>query len=222
MIFLFSCMTVILAHPPPPFSLRHAMHPKPSRFSMAMHGHFLPIPQPPSSILQHLETTMAAIEALNDKSGSSKSFISKHIESAHGDLPAAHSTLLMHHLNRRKQNGDPVMVRNHCMKPDPNAPPRKGRGRPPEPEFPLPPGTVLAPPRPRCHPLKPRDPFALVSPPKKASSGSGKPRGRPPEKPKVGTSSAPAPATGASRPRGWPPKAKPAVVPVGWRFKQRC
>eukprot|EP00261_Vitis_vinifera_P035925 XP_019077168.1 PREDICTED: HMG-Y-related protein B-like [Vitis vinifera] len=180
MIFLFSCMVVILAHPPPPFSLRHAMHLKPSRFSMAMHGHLLPVPQPPSSILQHLEMTMAAIEALNDKSGSSKSSISKHIESAHGGLPADHSTLLVHHINRMQQNDNPVMVRNHCMKPDPNAPPRKGRGRPPEPEVPFPPGTVLTPPRPRCHPLKPRNPFALVSPPKKASSGSGKPRGRPP------------------------------------------
>ena len=166
-------MTVILAHPPPPFSLRRAMHPKPSRFGMAMHGHLLPIPQLPSSILQHLETNMAAIEALNDKSGSSKSSISKHIESAHGDLSVAHSTLLAHHLNRMKQNGDLVMIRNHCMKSDPSAPPWKGRSRPPEPEVPLPPGTVLAPPRPRCHPL--------VSPPKKASSGSGKPRGRPPE-----------------------------------------
>ena len=165
---------------------------------------------------------MAAIKALNDKSGSSRSSISKHIESAHGDLPAAHSTLLAHHLNRMKQNDDLVMVRNHCMKPDPNAPPRKGRGRPPEPEVPLPPGTVLAPPRPRCHPLRPRDPFALVSPSKKASSGSEKPRGRPPEKPKVRTSSALAPATGAARPRGWPPKAKLAVVPVGCRFEQRC
>lgn len=158
---------------------------------------------------------MAAIEALNDKSGSNKSSISKYIESTYGDLPAAHSTLLAHHLNKMKQSGDLVMVKNNYMKPDPNAPPRRGRGRPPKPKVPLPPGTVLAPPRPRGRPPKPRDPFAPVSPPKKASSGSGKPRGRPPKKPKVGTSSAPAPATGAPRPRGRPPKVKPAVVPVG-------
>lgn len=158
---------------------------------------------------------MAAIEALNDKGGSNKSSISKYIESTYGDLPAAHSTLLAHHLNKMKQSGDLVMVKNNYMKPDPNAPPRRGRGRPPKPKVPLPPGTVLAPPRPRGRPPKPRDPFAPVSPPKKASSGSGKPRGRPPKKPKVGTSSAPAPATGAPRPRGRPPKVKPAVVPVG-------
>lgn len=172
-------------------------------------------PQPPSSIPQYSEMIMAAIEALNDKSGSNKSSISKYIESTYGDLPAAHSTLLAHHLNKMKQSGDLVMVKNNYMKPDPNAPPRRGRGRPPKPKVPLPPGTVLAPPRPRGRPPKPRDPFAPVSPPKKASSGSGKPRGRPPKKPKVGTSSAPAPATGAPRPRGRPPKVKPAVVPVG-------
>ncbi|RVW11897.1 hypothetical protein CK203_112056 [Vitis vinifera] len=170
-------MTVILAPPPPPFSLRHAMHPKPSRFSMAMHGHFLPIPQPPSSILQHLETTMAAIEALNDKSGLQQVLY-----------------LQAHRVGAWRSAGGSLHPAD--------APPQQEEAE----------RTVLAPPRPRCHPLKPRDPFALVSPPKKASSGSGKPRGRPPEKPKVGTSSAPAPATGASRPRGWPPKAKPAAL----------
>lgn len=158
---------------------------------------------------------IAAIEALNDKSGSNKSSISKYIENKYGDLPAAHSTLLAHHLNKMKQSGDLVMVKNNYMKPDPNAPPRRGRGRPPKPKVPLPPGAVLAPPRPRGRPPKPRDPFAPPTTPKKSSSGSGKPRGRPPKKAKVGTSSSTAPATGAPRPRGRPPKVKPAVVPVG-------
>ena len=158
---------------------------------------------------------LAAIEALNDKNGSNKSSISKYIESTYGDLPAAHSTLLAHHLNKMKQGGDLVMAKNNYMKPDPNAPPRRGRGRPPKPKVPLPPGTVLSPPRPRGRPPKPRDPFAPPPPPKKASTGSGKPRGRPPKKAKVGAPSSPAPATGTPRPRGRPPKVKPAVVPVG-------
>ncbi|KAH7516313.1 hypothetical protein FEM48_Zijuj10G0121900 [Ziziphus jujuba var. spinosa] len=159
---------------------------------------------------------MTAIESLNDKNGSNKSAISKHIESTYGDLPAAHTTLLTHHLNRMKQNGELVLVKNNYMKPDPNAPPKRGRGRPPKPKVPLPPGTVLSPPRPRGRPPKPIDPFAPTSIAKKktsSSSGSGRPRGRPPKK--VKTSSPAAAPDGVPRGRGRPPKVKPAVAPVG-------
>jgi hypothetical protein len=162
---------------------------------------------------------MAAVEALNDKNGSNKSAISKQIESTYADLPAAHTTLLAHHLNKLKQSGQLVLVKNNYMKPDPNAPPKRGRGRPPKPKTPTPPGTVMSPPRPRGRPPKPRDPFApLPSPTKnKPSAGSGRPRGRPPKKAKTAASSAPAaaPSGGAPRGRGRPPKVKPAVAPVG-------
>ncbi|XP_041015483.1 HMG-Y-related protein B-like [Juglans microcarpa x Juglans regia] len=185
--------------------------------------HNPPLAQPPTpaaSLPQYPEMIMAAIEALNDKNGSDKSAISSYIESTYTDLPEAHSTLLSHHLDQLKQSGKLVLVQNNYMKPDPNAPPRRGRGRPPKPKATVPSGTVVGvgPPRPRGRPPKPRDPFAPPPPPKakNASSGSGRPRGRPPKKAK--TASAPAPASaagGAPRGRGRPPKVKPAVAPVG-------
>ncbi|OAY25272.1 HMG-Y-related protein B [Manihot esculenta] len=174
-------------------------------------------PQSSSILPQYPEMIMAAIEALDDKDGSNKSAISKQIESTYPDLPAAHTTLLAHHLNKMKQSGQLVMVKNNYMKPDPNAPPKRGRGRPPKPKVPVPPGTVIAPPRPRGRPPKPKDPFAPVAPPKKSTSGSGRPRGRPPKKAKteVAPTSAPAAqAKGVKRGRGRPPKVKSAVAPV--------
>ncbi|KAK6921633.1 Linker histone H1/H5, domain H15 [Dillenia turbinata] len=180
-------------------------------------------PAPPSSTLpRYPEMILAAIEALNDKNGLNKSSISKYMESSYGgDLPAAHSTLLSHHLNKMKQSGELIMVKNNYMKPDPNAPPRRGRGRPPKPKEPLPPGTVLPSPRPRGRPPKPRDPFAPPPPPKPekpaapAGVGGGRPRGRPPKKAKVGMPPPPSPAaapSGTPRGRGRPPKVKPAVT----------
>ncbi|GAV58476.1 Linker_histone domain-containing protein [Cephalotus follicularis] len=180
----------------------------------------------PSPLPLYPEMITNAIEALNEKEGSNKSAISKQIETTHPDLPAAHSTLLSHHLNRMKQSGQLVMVKNNYMKPDPNAPPRRGRGRPPKPKDPAPAGAVFSPPRPRGRPPKPRDPFAPPPPPKPKtpSVGSGRPRGRPPKKAKMGPGSAPVstqtpgpsdPVTGAPRGRGRPPKVKPAVAPVG-------
>ncbi|KAM1282498.1 hypothetical protein ACFX2I_022931 [Malus domestica] len=62
-----------------------------------------------------------AIEALNDSNGSSKSAIAKHIESTYGDLPKSHTALLAHHLNRMKDTGELVLVKNNYIKPDPNA-----------------------------------------------------------------------------------------------------
>ncbi|XP_076904346.1 uncharacterized protein LOC143559751 [Bidens hawaiensis] len=76
----------------------------------------------------------AAIEAADSKKGANKSSISKQIESTYGSLPAAHSTLLSHHLNKLKATGELIVVKNNYVKPDPNAPPRRGRGRPPKPK----------------------------------------------------------------------------------------
>ncbi|KAK6242336.1 Linker histone H1/H5 [Theobroma cacao] len=162
-----------------------------------------PPPSQQSSLPDYPQMVLEAIEALNEKAGSNKSAISKHIESTHPDLPAAHSTLLSHHLNKMKQSGQIVMSKNNYLKPDPNAPPKRGRGRPPKPKVPLPPGTVVSPPRPRGRPPKPKDPFAPSKP--KTSGGTGRPRGRPPKKAKTGVSAAP-PPPGVKRGRGRPPK----------------
>ncbi|KAK3222003.1 hypothetical protein Dsin_009028 [Dipteronia sinensis] len=175
-----------------------------------------------SSLPQYPEMIMAAIYALNENGGSSKAAISKQMESAYPDLPAAHATLLAHHLGKMKQSGQLAMDKNSYLKPDPNAPPKRGRGRPPKPKAQEPTGGVVSPPRPRGRPPKPRDPFAPPAPSKKKiSGGSGRPRGRPPKKaktaPPAAATSAPAAAaaaTGPPRGRGRPPKVKPAVAPV--------
>ncbi|KAI3466962.1 hypothetical protein Pfo_023625 [Paulownia fortunei] len=109
----------------------------------------------PSTLPQYPEMILAAIEALNEKNGSNKSSISKHIEATYGNLPPAHSTLLTHHLNKMKSTGQLQFLKNNYFKPDPNAPPRRGRGRPPKPKTPLPPGAVPLPPRPRGRPPNP-------------------------------------------------------------------
>ncbi|XP_012077821.1 HMG-Y-related protein B isoform X2 [Jatropha curcas] len=167
---------------------------------------------------------LAAIEALNEQNGSNKTSISKYIESKYGELPASHTTLLTHHLNRMKDTGELVFWKNNYMKPDPSAPPRRGRGRPPKPKDPSPPGAILAPARPRGRP--PKDPNAPPKPMKQkvTSTGSGKPRGRPrkmarPTGGMSGTSTTTATtvpmATGTGRPRGRPPKVKnPSVTEV--------
>ncbi|XP_028798208.1 HMG-Y-related protein A-like [Neltuma alba] len=160
----------------------------------------------PPSLPPYPEMIMKALEALNEPNGSNKSSIAKHIETTYSDLPATHSTLLSHHLNRMKDAGELVFAKNNYMKPDPNAPPKRGRGRPPKAKAPLPPGTVLSPPRPRGRP--PKDPNASSKP--KTSTGSGRPRGRPK---KVARTS---PETGpvVSRGRGRPPKEKPTLTEV--------
>ncbi|XP_062110143.1 HMG-Y-related protein B-like [Humulus lupulus] len=172
-----------------------------------------PPPLSPSPLPQYSDMIMAAIEALNEANGSNKSAISKQIESTYGNLPAAHTTLIAHHLNRMRQSGELVLVKNNYMKPDPNAPPKRGRGRPPKPKTPLPPGSVVSPPRPRGRPPKPRDPFAPPPTPKPKTPSSGRPRGRPPKKAK--TTPLPVASGGESRGRGRPPKVKPAVAAVG-------
>ncbi|KAI4299594.1 hypothetical protein L6164_033038 [Bauhinia variegata] len=164
----------------------------------------------PPSLPPYPEMIMKALEALNDKNGSNKSAISKYIESSYGELPAGHSALLSHHLNRMKESGELMFWKNNYMKRDPNAPPRRGRGRPPKPKVPLPPDTVLSPPRPRGRP--PKDPNAPPKPPKaKVSAGSGRPRGRPK---KISRSTAAGNSAPSGRPRGRPPKAKPSLPEV--------
>ncbi|KAL2317255.1 hypothetical protein Fmac_031131 [Flemingia macrophylla] len=164
----------------------------------------------PQSLPLYSEMILKALEALNEPTGSSKSAISKHIESTYGELPD--STLLGNQLNKMKESGELVFVKNNYMKADPSAPPKRGRGRPPKPKVPLPLGTVLSPPRPRGRP--PKDPNAPPKTPKsKATPGSGRPRGRPkkiPRSPSVAAST----AVSSGRPRGRPPKVKPQLTEV--------
>lgn len=184
----------------------------------------VPIPLPP-----YPEMILGAIEALNEENGSNKSSISKHIakhiEATYGPIPPAHSALLTHHLNKMRSSGQLQFIKNNYLIPDPNSPPRRGRGRPPKPKTPLPPEAVLLPPRPRGRPPKSHDPTAPPPPPKPktastASTLSGRKRGRPPKAAATGGVEAgppPPAAEGApSRGRGRPPKVKPAVTaPVG-------
>ncbi|KAJ6370884.1 hypothetical protein OIU77_001403 [Salix suchowensis] len=109
----------------------------------------------PPSLPPYPEMILSAIEALNEGNGSNKTSISKYIESNYGDLPAGHIALLSHHLNRMKDTGEIVFWKNNYSKPDPNAPPRRGRGRPPKPKDPLSPASSeMAPARPRGRPPK--------------------------------------------------------------------
>ncbi|KAI4296163.1 hypothetical protein L6164_036144 [Bauhinia variegata] len=114
-----------------------------------------------------------------------------------------------------KENGELDLWKNSYMKHDPNAPPKRGRGRPPKPKEPLPPGTVLGPSRPRGRP--PKDPNAPPKPPK---STSGRPRGRPRKmaRPSGGfdgaTGSTAVTASSSGRPRGRPPKVKASLPEV--------
>lgn len=149
---------------------------------------------------------IAAIEALNEKGGSNKSSISKQMESAYPNLPPAHTALLTHSLSKMKQSGELVFVKNNYMKSsDPNAPPKRGRGRPPKPKDPFAPPHLVGPPRPRGRPPKPKD----ASHHNPSTPATGRPRGRP-KKPKTeAVATAP-----AGRGRGRPPKVKPAVAPV--------
>ncbi|KAL3631405.1 hypothetical protein CASFOL_024389 [Castilleja foliolosa] len=159
------------------------------------------------------EMIMEAIEALNETNGSNKSSISKQMETTYGNLLPAHSTLLTHHLNRMRATGQLLFIKNNYLKPGPNAPPLRGRGRPPKPKAPLPQGIILPPPRPRGRPPKSQDP---TSPPKpKAVSStttlSGRKRGRPP-KASTGDAAPPSVTGGPPRGRGRPPKVKPVVA----------
>ncbi|KAJ8541965.1 hypothetical protein K7X08_016831 [Anisodus acutangulus] len=139
------------------------------------------------------EMIYEALEALNQEGGSNKLAITKYIESKYGDLSEDVSNLLTLHLDNMKQNGDLMFLKNNYIKPGPDVPPKRGRGRPPKPKVPLPPGAESvesAPPKPRGRPRK--DPNAPPTTSKKAKpapavgpdstdvgSPTGRPRGRP-------------------------------------------
>lgn len=158
-----------------------------------------------------LQMIMEALESLNKPNGSNKSAISSYIESNHGELPETHATLLILHLNQMKESGELVFLNNNYMKPDPNAPPKRGRGRPPKPKAALPLDTVVAPPRPRGRP--PKDPNAEPKP-KVVSIASGRPRGRPKKVARSAAAASPGAAVSSGRPRGRPPKVKPQLTEV--------
>ncbi|RWR83254.1 high mobility group protein [Cinnamomum micranthum f. kanehirae] len=170
----------------------------------------------PQSLPPYPEMIFAAIDGMKEKDGLNKTSISKYIESTYGDMPAAHSQILAHHLDKMKRSGEIVMIKNNYMRPDPNAPPKRGRGRPPKPKPELPPGAAPASPRPRGRPPKPKDPAepaaaAMGSPPKpKVGVTSPRKRGRP-----AGPSSEKKAKVPSGRPRGRPPKARAEVSAVG-------
>ncbi|XP_062107601.1 HMG-Y-related protein A-like [Humulus lupulus] len=168
----------------------------------------------PPSLTPYPEMIIRAIESLNDPNGSNKSSISKYIESTYGDVPAGHSALLSHHLTRMRDTGELVFWKNNYSKADPNAPPRRGRGRPPKRKYPLSPDTILGPVRPRGRP--PKDQNAPPKSPKvKVSSASDKPRGRPRKmvKPTGGLGGSGA-ATVTATSTGRPPKVKTQLTEV--------
>lgn len=134
---------------------------------------------------------MEAIDALNQAEGANKSSISKYMETKYGEMGAGHADLLTTQLNQMKDNGDIVLMKNNYLRPGPEAPLKRGRGRPPKAKEAVPEGTatVSAAPRPRGRPKK--DPKSAPAP-KKAKVASG-----PPSVSKTG------------RPRGRPRKAKP-------------
>ncbi|XP_020594959.1 HMG-Y-related protein B-like [Phalaenopsis equestris] len=160
---------------------------------------------------------LAAISALGEKEGSNKSDISKFIETTYSDvLPEGHEAALSDALSKMKESGELLFVKNNYLKPDPSSTPRRGRGRPPKPKQPLPPGVSPPTPRPRGRPPKPKDPLAAAI--AKAASGLPRPRGRPPKKHRPAVATSPKKTlkssilkpsvAGLKRGRGRPPKVR--------------
>ncbi|XP_047954760.1 HMG-Y-related protein A-like [Salvia hispanica] len=136
------------------------------------------------SLPPYPQMIMEAIDALKQVEGANKSSISKYMESKYGEMPPGHAELLSNHLTRMKDIGELLFIKNNYLKPGPDAPLKRGRGRPPKPKESLPPGATPASPRPRGRPRK--DPNAPPAPkkPKPPSaapsiSKTGRPRGRP-------------------------------------------
>ncbi|KAL6560832.1 hypothetical protein OROHE_006009 [Orobanche hederae] len=127
---------------------------------------------------------MEALDELKPTEGANKSSISKYMESKYGEMPPGHSDLLSHHLNTLKDTGKLLLIKNNYLKSGPDAPHKRGRGRPPKPKESPPPGTTPAPPRPRGRPRKDPNAPPAQKKPKPVSgppsiSSPGTPRGRP-------------------------------------------
>lgn len=119
---------------------------------------------------------MEALDALKQAEGANKSSISRYIESKYGEMPPGHAELLSHHLTRMKDSGELLFIKNNYLKSGPDAPLKRGRGRPPKPKE-----TIPSPPKPRGRPRKdPNEPPApkKLKPPSSISKPR-KPRGRP-------------------------------------------
>lgn len=164
-----------------------------------------------------LQLILTAIAALGEKEGSNKSDISKYIETTFsGVLPQGHEAALSEALAKMKESGELLLVKNNYFKGDPDSAPRRGRGRPPKPKQPLPPGASPPTPRPRGRPPKPKDPLAAAI--AKVASGLPRPRGRPPKKHRPAVAAIPKTAAksaglkpavpGMKRGRGRPPKVR--------------
>ncbi|CAN4097333.1 unnamed protein product [Withania somnifera] len=129
------------------------------------------------------EMIYEALDALNEEGGSNKSSITKYIESKYGDLSQDLSKLVPLHLENMKQNGDLIFLKNNYIKSGPGVPAKRGRGRPPKPKAPLPPGAESvesAPPKPRGRPRKdPNAPPTSKKPKPDLGATTGRPRGRP-------------------------------------------
>ncbi|KAG0456146.1 hypothetical protein HPP92_023934 [Vanilla planifolia] len=79
------------------------------------------------------EMILAAISELGAKAGSSKAKISRQISAKYEfSLKQNHYEELSAALDRMQANGQLIFSKNNYMKPDPNQPPRRGRGRPPK------------------------------------------------------------------------------------------
>ncbi|WOG84455.1 hypothetical protein DCAR_0103638 [Daucus carota subsp. sativus] len=174
-----------------------------------------PVSKPPS-LPPYPEMIMGAIDALKEKEGSNKSSIGRHIESTYGDLPAGHQNSLTEHLNKLKEDGELVLVKNNYMRPDPNAPPKRGRGRPPKAKDPNAPETPVAAPAAAAATDATAAPTAGTDGP---SRGRGRPRkdpNAPPSAKKAKTDKPKDPTPSKSgRPRGRPRKVQPELAQNG-------
>ena len=140
---------------------------------------------------------LAALEELNGKVGSNKSAISMHMEGKYADLPPAHGALLTAHLARMKESGELLFLKNNYFRADaPDAPPKRGRGRPPKAKDPNAPPKPTSPP-PRGRPAKSQDPKAEAT--------------NPPKKPKPAPAPAPTPSPVPAAADGSTRSAAPAV-----------
>ncbi|XP_077234548.1 uncharacterized protein LOC143876737 [Tasmannia lanceolata] len=190
-------------------------------------AHALAPPKPTPNHPPYSQMICSAIQALNEKHGSSRKAIAKYIDEAYTNLPQTHSSLLTTHLRRLKIKGQVLMVKHSYKLPkNPNSmiselgPVRRGRGRPPNPKPAIPapsPGLGLTR-RGRGRPPKPKPTTVVILPrnprgrPRKerttiVGAGTPKRRGRPPKKTKeVGDVAVSGGSTLGRRPRGRPRK----------------